>query len=219
MICKILITHPQHGVFLGSAMGLAFWSECESAGQNQAVICSTEDTAREFIATWSEIPEGLELQEVMVDDQAEYATIDQCVAAGLKAWDPCPSGSFSPVKKDMLGVLRTSERMFMQLSNYAQHGAEDAGDWADRLGAMYMALAMATTEVGHAIACSRKGDTDRAAIRVKASTARLQRATALLNDEMWAEWKGGKAPGSSIVTLQRSNGAANDVPMPDDGLH
>ena len=220
MKIKFLIMHPDHGIFLGSAMGLAFWSNLESAGQNRAVVLDSEDAAREFIGSWDEVPDGIELHDVMVDDDARYATIDQCVAAGLDVWDPYPPGTFAPAKRDMLRVLNYTENMLTELSAYAKHGdADGAQDWARRLGAMHMSLAWAASELGEAIGCTGRGDFARAELRLKAFTKRLHRAVGTISDEVWVKWRDGNPTTSSIVRIQRSNGAANDIMLPDDELH
>lgn len=49
---QIVITHPEMGIFLGQALGMGFWSKCESAGQIHAAAFPDEKDAREFVRSW-----------------------------------------------------------------------------------------------------------------------------------------------------------------------
>lgn len=85
-----LIFHPEDGIFLGSCLGLGFWSRLDPVGQDCAVTFETEGQAREHLAGSSLTPEHLaQLRYVEVKpDMGVYASIDACVAAGLPAWNP-----------------------------------------------------------------------------------------------------------------------------------
>lgn len=52
MTTKIIIVHYEHGVYLGSAMGLGFWSKLDDVGQDSAVLFNSEQEAREIAARW-----------------------------------------------------------------------------------------------------------------------------------------------------------------------
>ena len=128
-----------------------------------------------------------------------------------------PKSVLDPAKRDMVEILRVSQHLLGQLSKFAQHGHTDAArDWAERFGTMHMALAYASIELSRAIVCFSKGDFVHADLRAKAFDARLQRAIATLDDEAWAKWKGGTPPTSPVVTINQSNGAANDSVSSDD---
>jgi hypothetical protein len=77
------------GVYLGSFMGLGFWSKLDPAGQPGAVTLPSEEEASAFVATWEghEPPADLRAVAVLVV-APDRATIAECVAAGLPAWDP-----------------------------------------------------------------------------------------------------------------------------------
>lgn len=81
-----VIAHPEQGVYLGSAMGLGFWSKLDPVGQDAAVVFKSPRQALDFMQTWEAgAPDGVQLVAVS-PDQDGYASIDACVDAGLPAW-------------------------------------------------------------------------------------------------------------------------------------
>jgi len=86
----LVITDAEMGIYLGGAMGLGFWSILDPVGQPSAVTFPSEDEAEQFMASWdSGRPPGAVLVAVYPDDidgNTYYASIDACVAAGLKGW-------------------------------------------------------------------------------------------------------------------------------------
>ncbi|WP_321967156.1 hypothetical protein [Burkholderia cepacia] len=86
-IGTVVIYNERDGVFLGTALGLGFWSKLECAGQDAAATFESEKQAREFMSTWITRPDHVRFVPV-VADCGNYASISSCVAAGLPAWNP-----------------------------------------------------------------------------------------------------------------------------------
>jgi len=86
---SVVITHPENGIFIGEALGVGFWSKLDPAGQTCAVCFRDEKDALEFIATWFEVPEGIEFAKVVPDiknNGSLYASIQALRNAGLDGW-------------------------------------------------------------------------------------------------------------------------------------
>ena len=83
---QYVITHSDHGIYVGSALGLGFWSNMSAAGQNTVPTFDTETDAREHVESWSDdnIPDDYGYAPVEVDDDTTFATISQLRAAGLE---------------------------------------------------------------------------------------------------------------------------------------
>lgn len=74
------------GIFIGSCIGLAFWSKLDPVDQPAAITFPSEACAEQFMSTWAGgRPDGVSLVTVE-PDQGEYATIEVCVGAGLPGW-------------------------------------------------------------------------------------------------------------------------------------
>jgi len=84
---SVVIHTQKEGIYLGSCMGLGFWSKLDSCGQLGVVTFHNEFAAKEYVKSWDNIPEGIEFTEVYPDD-VQYASIAACVHTGL-------SGCFS----------------------------------------------------------------------------------------------------------------------------
>ncbi len=85
-----VIYHDTDGVYLGNALGLAFFSMLDPVGQSEAVAFDTRSAAAEHVASW-QVPESSPKQnyrfiEVDVTNRGT-ATMESCVRAGLPAWD------------------------------------------------------------------------------------------------------------------------------------
>lgn len=93
---EIVLYCESLGVYLGSALGLAFWSKLDPVGQTHACTFENEVQAREHVNSWDSQPEGIRCVPVIADqkrtfaDENHYASIASCVAAGLPAWNPEP---------------------------------------------------------------------------------------------------------------------------------
>ena len=83
---EFVITHPEMGIYLGSAMGLGFWSKLDPVGQPSAVTFASIDEAKEHMANWDGgTPEGVTFAPVIPDSEG-YASVSACVQAGLEGW-------------------------------------------------------------------------------------------------------------------------------------
>lgn len=95
---RLVLVHPEWGIYLGSAMGFGFWSKVDPVGQDAAVTFPDAETAERVMASWGGgRPEGV-TPYLVVPDQAStdgfgdpgltYASVAACVAAGLEGWAP-----------------------------------------------------------------------------------------------------------------------------------
>lgn len=84
----IVISSADWGVYLGTAMGMGFWSKLDPAGQDVACTFESIEQAKEIIASWDSKPPE-DTQFTLVQTKHEFhATIPECVKAGLDAWNP-----------------------------------------------------------------------------------------------------------------------------------
>lgn len=87
MAQRVIMSHKQMGVYLGCCLGLGFWSKLDPAGQDAAWTFESIEQAKAGVATWDNpIPED-ELMFTHVEVDGEFATMAQCVEAGLDEWD------------------------------------------------------------------------------------------------------------------------------------
>lgn len=79
---SVVIVHNEMGVYLGSCMGLGFWTLLDPAGQPSACVFSDASEARDHIRAWQDgsTPDDYRFVSVTAD---RYATIPQLKAAGL----------------------------------------------------------------------------------------------------------------------------------------
>lgn len=84
----VVLYSKRDGIYLGCCLGLGFWTELETAGQDAAVVFDDEEQARAHMASW-DLPPPEDVRLVLVTmDRGNYASIESCVAAGLPAWHP-----------------------------------------------------------------------------------------------------------------------------------
>jgi hypothetical protein len=83
----VVIVHPEWGIYLGSCLGLGFFSAMDCAGQDSAAVFPSEKDARFFIAEWSDNnqPDMFTYPTVQAVD-TYWATIEELDAAGLAEW-------------------------------------------------------------------------------------------------------------------------------------
>lgn len=94
MLIRYIIVHKEYGVFLGSMLGLGFWSKLDSAGQDEACTFSSPKEAFEYVSAWCEEPKikPTTARVMITNDQLEsndvaYATKQQVVDAGFDSWE------------------------------------------------------------------------------------------------------------------------------------
>jgi len=86
-VTRYALVHPEMGIYLGSAMGLGFWSKLDPVGQPAAVTFDSEQQAHDVVKTWDAPVTGYTLHAVEIA-YGVYATVDECVRAGLPKWNP-----------------------------------------------------------------------------------------------------------------------------------
>lgn len=90
---RFVVVHPEMGVYLGSAMGMGFWSKLDPVGQDSAITFVNRMQAEQVMRAWDDGRPGDVVIWPMIPDRPglareRYASIAACVAAGLEAWDP-----------------------------------------------------------------------------------------------------------------------------------
>lgn len=90
---RFVIVHPEMGIYLGSAIGLGFWSKLDPVGQTHAVTFENRVQADWAMSKWDHgRPDKTIIWPVLPDKidspSIAYASVAACVAAGLEAWDP-----------------------------------------------------------------------------------------------------------------------------------
>lgn len=74
------------GIYLGSALGMGFWSKIDPVDQPSAVTFPSAEEALAHAKTWDVTGENRNTCEVDIDDGDHYATRDSCARAGLETW-------------------------------------------------------------------------------------------------------------------------------------
>ena len=87
---RIVLYSKTDGVYLGSFIGLGFWSKLDPAGQPCACTFESKQDAQDYVNTWEcNPPADMEFREVTISDTKEFsASISEIVAGGMDAWDP-----------------------------------------------------------------------------------------------------------------------------------
>lgn len=77
------------GIFLGTCLGLGFWSKLDAVGQDSACTFESESQALDYIAKQQEmLTDAVDIRPVKVlVEHDRYATVSECVLAGLPGWD------------------------------------------------------------------------------------------------------------------------------------
>jgi len=83
MAKRIVIVHNEMGIFVGAAVGFAFWSMLDPGGQHQAVTFDDEEDARDFVKEWIPPQDPDAYRYVTVESASEWATISELDRAGL----------------------------------------------------------------------------------------------------------------------------------------
>lgn len=83
------------GALLDIVLGLPIWSGKDPSGLSRARIFRTEQDCRDFIDGNTTIPNDMLLVEVKANDAA-YATMSECIAAGVNEWEPGAPPAFGP---------------------------------------------------------------------------------------------------------------------------
>lgn len=88
---RLVIVHPEMGIYLGNFMGLGFWSKLDPVGQPSAITFATESEAKEHMEEALGVPlPTFAYHEVEADEYVRhglwFASITACVKAGLPGW-------------------------------------------------------------------------------------------------------------------------------------
>jgi hypothetical protein len=93
---RYVLYSEEWGVYLGSFMGLGFWTKLDPAGQDTVCVFSSPEVARTWYGIWDSGPPSLQVVEVECADP-NCATVAECIAAGLPGWsNESPSPKESP---------------------------------------------------------------------------------------------------------------------------
>lgn len=80
-----VIYDEEFGVYLGNFMGLGFWSNLDAAGQSEAPTFVDYKEATDYLATLgNSLPKTTAV--AVICNNSDYATVDECVKAGLPSW-------------------------------------------------------------------------------------------------------------------------------------
>lgn len=81
-----ILVSEELGVFIGTSMGLAFWSKLDPAGQEYAPVFPDSKTAWDFVHSWDNI--GVDDLRLVSIQTAEphYASALECGRAGAHNW-------------------------------------------------------------------------------------------------------------------------------------
>ncbi|OTP70398.1 hypothetical protein PAMC26510_25730 [Caballeronia sordidicola] len=88
---------PVYGIYLGSDHSVPFWSGIMPSGMDEAVVFADIESAEAALSDLK-LPHGHDVKLVRVDihQAAQTATINDCLRAGLPAWDPLAQTSGGP---------------------------------------------------------------------------------------------------------------------------
>ena len=85
----VVIVHPEWGIYLGSAMGLGFWSKMDPVGQESAATFDGLLEAKRQIQSWDCNNDPAKYKCVRVfTRERNWATVAECMLSGLDYWDP-----------------------------------------------------------------------------------------------------------------------------------
>jgi hypothetical protein len=87
-ISRVLLYHPEMGVYLDDDMGHVSWSLLEPAEQWMARTWADRAALEEFLSDLLIPLDDWEAVPVMVQTEDHRATIRECVKAGMKGWNP-----------------------------------------------------------------------------------------------------------------------------------
>ncbi len=87
---RVLLVNEEAGIYLGSCMGMGFWTKWDAVGQPSAVTFESAAEAQAWMTKWDEPMPGVTkcVPVLLRDVSSLYATIHDCVEAGLEPWVP-----------------------------------------------------------------------------------------------------------------------------------
>lgn len=80
----LVIIHNEMGIYLGSCMGLGFWTLLDAVDQDSAALFRDEDDARKHVRSWESHNDPDAYRYVEADDDLNgYASVASLERAGL----------------------------------------------------------------------------------------------------------------------------------------
>jgi hypothetical protein len=83
--------HEEMGVYLGEFLGLGFWTLLDPAGLPVAVTFKNPAEIRDYFTRAKDPLPDIHAVPVQASIQGAYATVQDCIQAGLPGW--CPGES------------------------------------------------------------------------------------------------------------------------------
>lgn len=88
MKTRFILFSKENGIYLGSCMGLGFWSLLDPVGQDSACTFSSEQEALDWVNTWETKPNIFwSLEAIEVQCEGDYITRDECIRNGFPGWE------------------------------------------------------------------------------------------------------------------------------------
>lgn len=94
---RFILVSKEIGVYLGSCLGMFFWSGLDAVGQDAAVTFPSGKAALDFLVGYPgkfSPTDEITVREVTTQDP-EFATIAECVAVGVPDWSYTINGVLS----------------------------------------------------------------------------------------------------------------------------
>ncbi|MEG0869229.1 MAG: hypothetical protein RSG77_19615 [Hafnia sp.] len=84
---SLVVTHNKMGVYLGSCVGMDFWSKGNAVGMGAAMAFKSEQEALDHFSTVESPPDALQFITVEADLQdGRFASMAACECAGIETW-------------------------------------------------------------------------------------------------------------------------------------
>lgn len=85
MINRYVLYSQERGVFLGHCLGFGFWSKLDPAGQTDACTFDSPEEIAAFVQSFEPGLNDWTPVQVQMGENG-YATMDDCMMAGLPGW-------------------------------------------------------------------------------------------------------------------------------------
>ena len=82
----VVLVHPDWGIYLGGALGLAFWSKIDPVGQDAACAFPDAEQAQRFVSECGWDMQPIYTVVVAADIEGQWASMASCMMAGLPGW-------------------------------------------------------------------------------------------------------------------------------------
>lgn len=78
-----IINHQEYGVFVGTGLGMAFWTALDCAGQERTCVFPSEEEAEDFCRTVLEMDND-QVSYIEIKTSRDYADAKDLMVAGLE---------------------------------------------------------------------------------------------------------------------------------------